>query len=243
LPKILAIIPARSGSKGVPDKNIQPLGGFPLIQWSIEACKKSTMINQVIVSTDSLEYKSLCEGMGADVPFLRPAEISQDSSTDIEFVIHALDWLKDNNSEPDFIVHMRPTTPLRFPKIVDDAIQKFIDAPSFTALRSIHEMSESAYKNFEVSEDGSLVTAFSHKRDLDHSNLGRQLFPKTFVPNGYVDVLRASFIRDYNLLHGNRVMPYFTEPVSEIDSEADFDFLRYQIGVDSSIKEIIFNPE
>tara|TARA_A100001011_G_scaffold398061_1_gene501166 strand:- start:211 stop:525 length:315 start_codon:yes stop_codon:yes gene_type:complete len=83
---IILIIPARSGSKGVPDKNINQLGGFPLILWSIEACKKSKMINQVMVSTDSLEYKKLSEDCGAYAPFLRSAAISKDSSMDIEFL-------------------------------------------------------------------------------------------------------------------------------------------------------------
>jgi N-acylneuraminate cytidylyltransferase len=238
---IIAIIPARSGSKGVPDKNINQLGGFPLIQWSIEACKKSKMINQVMVSTDSSEYKKLSEDCGAYAPFLRPAAISKDSSTDIEFVLHALDWLKANDVEPDFIVHIRPTTPLRNPEIIDLAIKEFIHNPSFTALRSIHEMPESAYKTFEVSDDGSLMTVFSHKKELDHSNLGRQLFPKTYIPNGYVDVLRTSFIREHHLLHGNNVLPYLTNTVIEIDEESDFEFLKYQISVNPRAKEIIFN--
>ena len=104
-------------------------------------------------------------------------------------------------------------------------------------------MSESAYKNFEVKNDDTLVTVFDRNPDLDHSNLGRQSFPKTFVPNGYVDVLRTSFIKKTNLLHGNRVMPFITNPVTEIDSEADFNFLKYQISVDSSSKKAIFNLE
>ena len=241
--KIIAIIPARSGSKGVPDKNIRNLGGFPLIQWSIEACKKSKMISRIIVSTDSSEYGKICQDLGADVPFLRPAEISKDSSTDLEFVNHALDWLETNDNQPDFLVHIRPTTPLREPKIIDEAITKILDQPSFTSLRSIHEMSESAYKNFEVINDDTLVTVFDRNNDLDHSNLGRQSFPRTFVPNGYVDVLRTSFIRKANLLHGNKVMPFITNAVTEIDSEADFNFLKYQISVDSSSKEAIFNLE
>ena len=124
-----------------------------------------------------------------------------------------------------------------------DAIKNFIDKPEFSALRSVHEMSESAYKNFEISEDGCLMSVFSHMTDLDNSNMGRQFFPKTFVPNGYVDVLNTSFIREYNLLHGNKVMAYITDAVTEIDSVADFNFLRYQISVDSATKETIFNSE
>lgn len=238
---IIAIIPARSGSKGVPDKNIKLLGGFPLIQWSIEACKKSKLIERVIVSTDSIEYKNLSESLGADAPFLRPEEISKDSSTDLEFVQHTLDWLDTHRSKPDFLVHIRPTTPLRDPKVIDSAINQFISQPSYTALRSVHEMSETSYKNFEISKNGTLVTVFDHKSDLDASNLGRQFFPKTFIPNGYVDVLRTSFISEKNLLHGNKVMPFITKEICEIDSEEDFNFLKYQISVDSSAKDLIFN--
>ena len=241
--KIIAIIPARSGSKGVPDKNIRNLGGFPLIQWSIEACKKSKMISRIIVSTDSSEYGKICQDLGADVPFLRPPEISKDSSTDLEFVNHALNWLEINDNQPDFLVHIRPTTPLRDPKVIDSAINQFISQPSYTALRSIHEMSETSYKNFEISKNGTLVTIFDHKSDLDQSNLGRQSFPKTFIPNGYVDVLRTSFISEKNLLHGNKVMPFITKEVCEIDSEEDFNFLKYQISVDSFAKDLIFNSE
>lgn len=240
---IIALIPARSGSKGVPDKNIKPLGGLPLIQWSIEACKKSKIISKVIVSTDSSHYKKVCQDLGAEVPFLRPEEISRDSSSDLEFVKHALDWFQINESEPDYLVHIRPTTPLRDPKIIDAAINKFINQSSYTSLRSVHEMSESAYKNFEITDDETLVTVFERKSDLDLSNSGRQLFPKTYIPNGYVDVLKTSFIRDANLLHGNKVMPFITNQVSEIDTNEDFDFLKYQISVDSFAKEVIFDFE
>jgi len=243
LKNIIAIIPARAGSKGVADKNIKPLGGFPLLQWSIEACRKSKMINKIMISTDSMEYKKLCEKIGIKVPFLRPSEISQDSSTDIEFILHALDWLSENDEEPDFLVHIRPTTPLRCPNLIDDAIKKFLNKPQYTSLRSVHEMSESAYKNFEIMSDGSLVSVFSHQKNLDTSNLARQSFPKTYVPNGYVDVLRTSYVKENNLLHGDNVMSYITNVVTEVDNEADFEFLEYQVSSDPSLQKKVFIRE
>ena len=143
--KVLALIPARAGSKGVPDKNTRPLGGYPLLAWSIAACRKSKAIDRVIVSTDSPDYAALAREAGAEAPFLRPQEISGDLSTDYEFITHALDWLQEHGDMPDYVVHMRPTTPVRTPKIIDEAIEAFMKAPDASALRSVHEMPESAY--------------------------------------------------------------------------------------------------
>ena len=116
--KVVALIPARSGSKGVPHKNVRKLGGRPLIEWSIQACLKSRLIDRVVVSTDSQEYADLAVGLGAEAPFLRPAEIAGDRSTDFDFVIHALDWFACHGGEPEFLVHVRPTTPYRVPEII-----------------------------------------------------------------------------------------------------------------------------
>ena len=115
---IVALVPARSGSKGVPNKNVRVLGEHPLLAWTIMACKKASTINRVIISTDSTEYAGLAKIYGAEVPFLRPAKISGDRSTDYEFIVHALNWLKEHGEEPDYIVHMRPTTPLRIPEVI-----------------------------------------------------------------------------------------------------------------------------
>ena len=109
--KVIALIPARSGSKGVRDKNIRSLGGHPLVEWSIAVSNKCRLIDRVIVSTDSREYADLCIGFGAEAPFLRPAGLSGDRSTDYEFVLHALDWLALNGGEPEFVVHIRPNQP------------------------------------------------------------------------------------------------------------------------------------
>lgn len=239
--KVIALIPARAGSKGVPDKNIRKLGGRALVEWSIAACKKAMSIDRVVVSTDSGEYRDLCRELGAEVPFLRPAEISGDRSTDQEFVVHALDWFAACGSEPEYVVHIRPTTPFRAPHAIDEAVAAFRALSSATALRSVHEMAESAYKTFEVVSGGMMKRVGSDSTDLDVANNARQQFPKTYMPNGYVDVLSTAFIRKQGLLHGDRVMPFITPPVTEVDTLEDFDYLEYQLLRDSSLYSQIFD--
>jgi N-acylneuraminate cytidylyltransferase len=240
--RILALIPARSGSKGVKDKNVRLLGGHPLIEWSIKAATNSKLIDRVIVSTDSDEYKEISLKLGAEVPFLRPSVISQDSSTDYEFILHALDWLLVRSEQPDFIVHLRPTTPFRSPQLLDQAIDFFRSSISYaTALRSVHEMAESAYKTLEVAQSGYLKRLGSETTALDSANNPRQSLPKTFVANGYVDILSTTFIRKSCLLHGDHVLPFITPIVSEIDTEEDFNFLQYQLVRDSNFKSTLFS--
>lgn len=226
---IYSIIPARSGSKGVPGKNIKLLKGYPLLAYSIKVSLKSNLIERTIVSTDSEEIAIIAKKYGAEVPFLRPWEISQDTSTDLEFVLHALEWFKNNEGNiPDYLVHLRPTTPLRKVQIVDAAVSRILTEPESTALRSVHEMSESSYKTFEM-ENKLLKTAFNGSLELDLTNSGRQLFPKTYSANGYVDVLKSSFILKNHKIHGNKVIAFETTVVYEIDTTDDFDFIEYQL--------------
>lgn len=223
---IVAVIPARSGSKGVRDKNIKEILGRPLMAYSIKAALQSKLIDRVIITTNSKKYADTAISFGAEAPFLRPEEISQDESTDIEFFQHLIEWMKKNEDYvPDYFVHLRPTTPLRDPKIIDDAISRFIDS-HFTSLRSVHKMSESAYKAFEI-EDMVLHRIFNQGTDLDQSNFARQSYPKTYDANGYVDIVRSSLIFEKNLLHGNKVLPYITEASSEIDEKGDIEKVKY----------------
>jgi len=224
---IVALIPARAGSKGVPHKNIKPLGGRPLIEWSIKSCLKTSLIDRVIVSTDSPEYADLAIKLGAEAPFLRPPEISADRSTDYDFIVHALDWLHENGKEPEYLVHIRPTTPYRDPALIDEAIRVFQGQPRASALRSVHEMSESAYKTFEIATEGQLKRLGSNSTALDASNNARQQFPTTYQANGYVDVLSSHFIRSNGLIHGDWVMPFVTPTVIEVDTIDDFDQLEF----------------
>lgn len=237
---IVALIPARAGSKGVPHKNIKPLGTRPLIEWSIKACLKSKLIDRVIVSTDSAEYAELAIKLGAEAPFLRPAEISADRSTDYDFIVHALDWLAANGGEPQHVVHIRPTTPYRDPALVDEAIKAFCDEPRATALRSVHEMSESAYKTFEIAPAGQLKRLGSDSTALDAANNARQQFPATYQANGYVDVLSSRFIRSNGLIHGDWVMPFITPTVIEVDTIDDFVHLEFLLDRNRAFFDKLF---
>ena len=241
-PKVVALVPARSGSKGVVDKNIRVLAGHSLLEWSIAACKKSSLIERTIVSTDSREYALLATQAGAEVPFLRPSELASDTSTDYDFVCHALDWFSSNGGEPDIIVHIRPTTPLRNPSVIDCAIDTFCSSPDATALRSVQEMAESAYKSFEIRSNTWLQSIGADEGSLDYANNARQSFPKTYTGNGYVDVLSSQFIRTSNKLHGEHVLAFVTPHVTEVDVELDLQYLQHQVDIDRSIHDTLFGP-
>ena len=238
---IVSVIPARSGSKGVPGKNLRLLGGVPLFVWSIMCSRQSTKINQTIVSTDSQEYAEVARKWGADVPFLRPDNISQDNSTDLDFVLHLLSFLEKTSAIPDLLIHLRPTTPFRDPSIVDTAIESVIENyGKNTALRSVHEMSESAYKSFEIDKNNKLVATFTKNESIDSSNMNRQNFPLTYSANGYVDILFPDHILETGTLHGNNVKSFITDSVSEVDLEIDFELLQMQLKIFPNLKNQIF---
>jgi CMP-N-acetylneuraminic acid synthetase len=175
--KTIALIPARGGSKGVPKKNIYNLGGFPLIAYSIIAAKLAKGVDRVIVSTDSSEIAEISKKFGAEVPFLRPAELATDKAIDKDYIKHALRWLADNEgSYPQYLVNLRPTTPLRDPQHIDDAITLIKSKKEATSLRSGHEIKESPYKLFGLS-DGFFRGLFPQDPRPEYYDLTRQSFP------------------------------------------------------------------
>ena len=225
---IIAIIPARSTSKEVRNKNIVKIKGKELISYTICCALKSKLIDRVIVSTDSKKYAKIASQHGAEVPFLRPKNISLDKSTDITFFKHALDWLKENeNILPKLFVHLRPTTPFRNPKVVDTAIKEFLKG-KYSALRSCHVMSESSYKTFEIKKK-KLVMLCSNDTNIELANRNRQLFPTTYNANGYIDIIKPELILKKNMIHGNKVLGFITEQVLEVDTKYDLERLEYEI--------------
>lgn len=232
---ITAIIPARSGSKGVPGKNVRFLGGYPLLVYSIVAAKLTTRIGRIIVSTDSEEIAAITREYGAEAPFLRPAELALDNSTDMDFMLHVINWLGENEgSVPDYIVQLRPTTPLRNPQVIDSAIAEIFARPEATSLRSAHPAPESPFKWFQINEKG-YFKALVDGIDNDLLNNPRQSFPDAYIPDGYVDVVRPSFIINSGLLHGDKMIGFISPFCIEVDTLNDFDFLEYELNKEGSV--------
>lgn len=226
---ILAIIPARSGSKGVPKKNIKLLNKLPLIGHSIKSAQASKLINKIIISTDSQEIADIAEKFNVAVPFLRPQEFATDTSQDIEFIQHTLTWLQENEKYiPDFIVLLRPTTPIREYKVIDNAIKIMIDSKNATSLRSSHKSSESPFKWFKIKDD--IYTTIHEDYTLQDTNKPRQSFEDVYIPNGYVDILTPDTVYKYNNIYGDRIYSYITDVTYEIDTIEEFDFLEYKLN-------------
>jgi len=225
---ILCIIPARGGSKGVPDKNIKLLGGYPLVAYSIAAAKSSKKITRVIVSTDTQKIANISRDFGAEVPFLRPEEFSGDKATDMEYISHALKWLKDNEEYcPDLVVLLRPTTPFRDSAYIDDAITEMASNETATSLRSSHMASESPFKWFYVKD--KFYTPISDDYTLEDTGRPRQSFPPAYIPNGYVDIIRSAYVKNNDSLFGDKIFGYITSIGYEVDTKEEFEYLEYQI--------------
>ena len=208
--------------------------------FSIRAALLSKEIDRVIVSTDSKIYKKLALEFGAEVPFLRPKNISSDKSNDYEFVKHALDWFSSEEGNiPSFIVQLRPTSPLRDPNLIDKAIREFKKNKRATALRSVHLMSESAYKCFHV-KNKYLECVCTRSSDLDSLNNPRQSFSNTYQGNGYVDVLKTSYIIKQKNLHGNKVMAFITPAITEIDTKNDFKYIEFEAFKNKELVNSLF---
>ncbi|MDA9550049.1 acylneuraminate cytidylyltransferase family protein [Oceanospirillaceae bacterium] len=216
--KVLALIPARGGSKGVPGKNILNIDGQPMISYSIEQAINSKYINRTIVSTDDNEIADVARRYNAEVPFLRPSELAQDLSPDIDVFEHALNWLQENeNYQPDFIVHLRPTGPVRSVKIIDKAIEKILQDETATALRSVSTPVQTPYKMWSL-VGGYLFPLIRLEGFNDAHSMPRQMLPLPYWQNGYIDIVKPLTILKDKSMTGNKVIPFIIEePIYEID--------------------------
>ncbi len=227
LNNIMALIPARAGSKGVPGKNIRLLEGYPLIAYSIVAATMSQKIGRVVVSTDSEEIASVARSFGAEVPFIRPKRYATDKSPDIEFVLHALNWFSEHGDcVPEYLVHLRPTTPLRDPNIIDEAIEKICRRTEALSLRSGHPVSESPFKWFLKGKNEYFKSLLSSLSSED-INKPRQSFAQVYIPDGYVDVIKSSFVLGSASLHGDKMIGFVSPLCTEVDSVEEFEYLEY----------------
>ena len=204
---ILAIIPARGGSKGIKNKNLQLVNGHPLLAWSIAAAKAAQKINRIFVSTDSIEIAEVAKSYGAEVPFMRPTEIADDQSRDLAFLQHALNWLEENEKvTSEFWVQLRPTSPLRTGEIIDNAIAQMQKNASADSLRVVTKAPITPYKMWKLDENQKLNPLLQLENIAEPFNEPRQTLPQIYWQIGTLDVIRSSTLSGQNSVSGKNIL-------------------------------------
>lgn len=231
---VLAMIPARGGSKGIPRKNLVPLAGKPLLAHSIVHALESERITRVVVSTEDDEIASVARDFGAEVPFLRPAELAGDTVLDLPVFAHVLDELERHEQYcPDVVVHLRPTAPYRHPGWIDEAVDLLVKTPGADSVRSVSPPAQHPYRVFRLDEEGFLDPVMKSEHPQPYL-LRRQDLPEMYYYNCVIDVARPITIRQQQSMTGNRILPYHMDPehVLDIDSPRDLRIARCLMEVE-----------
>lgn len=225
--KVIAIIPARKGSKGIKDKNIIRIFGKPLIYYTILFAQSCNFIDRVIISTDSKKYKIISEKLGLTVNFLRPKKISKDNSLDITLFKHAINFLKiKENYKPDFVIHLRPTSPLRKIKDLKKMLNILIKDKKADSIRSISEMNKNLYKCWKINSANLLKPLMINNTNFKEPyNAPRQLLPNFCFQNGVYDIFRTKILKK-KLISGKKILGYYTKENVDIDSYYDLKNLK-----------------
>jgi CMP-N,N'-diacetyllegionaminic acid synthase len=223
--KVLGLIPARGGSKGIPNKNIRSLLGKPLITWTIEQANASQYLDTVLVSTDSREIASIATQSGASVPFLRPSELAQDESPTVDAVIHAIRQLMAVGKQFDYVVLLEPTSPLRKKDDIDNAIELLNiqgEADGLVSVGEIHTEHPLIVKS--IHEDGYVTSYLPGVRKIYQ----RQQTDRAYFPYGVVYISKVTKILDKRSFYSKRTIPYLIERWQnyEIDDEVDFSIIE-----------------
>ncbi|NQS90934.1 MAG: acylneuraminate cytidylyltransferase, partial [Chloroflexi bacterium] len=236
--EVLALIPARGGSKGLPGKNIKPLGGHPLIAYSIAAALRSNLVTRTIVSTDENQIAEKAREYGAEVPFLRPEDIARDDTRDLPVFQQALKWLVDQEAYiPDLVVQLRPTSPFRPLGLVDTAVQILIDNPRATSVRGVVPSNQNPYKMWKIQEDGKMIALL----ETDFSepyNMPRQELPLTYWQTGHIDAIRVQTVLDGSM-SGEEIFSCEVDPIFTVDLDNILDWQQAETNLASLGLKII----
>ena len=220
--KILSIIPARGGSKGIKLKNLTKINNKPLVAFSIEHSLASKLINRTIVSTDNEEIAKVSKEYGAEIPILRSKELAEDHILDFPVFEHMLSYLKEKeNYEPEIVVHLRPTSPFRKVEWVDSAIKLLIENTSADSVRSVSEPSQHPYRVFEIKN--KYLISVMNERHPEPYLLRRQDLPKMYYYNCVIDVTKPSTIFNKKSMTGDKMLPYIMEREDSIDIDTPMD--------------------
>jgi N-acylneuraminate cytidylyltransferase len=226
---VLAVIPARGGSKGIPKKNLAVINGKPLVGHSIAHALTSKSITRTIVSTDDMEIADISKKFGAEVPFMRPVALAEDHVLDLPVFQHALNFLKETEGyTPELVVHLRPTSPYRNPEWIDEAVLLLANTPAADSVRSVSKPDKHPFRMFRIGPDGFLDPIMKNEHPIPYL-LRRQDLPDVYYYNCVIDVTRPGTIFGKNSMTGDKIFPYIMKPedVVDIDSPADLEIARY----------------
>lgn len=219
--EVLAVIPARAGSKTLKDKNIRKIGDLPMLAYSIGHAKHSAYVTRTIVSTDSEKYARIAREYGAETPFLRPKEYAGDDALDFDVFLHALEFLKKTEGYfPEIVVQLRPTYPIRDSRDIDRMVELLIKNPQVDSVRCVAPAKETAYKMWFMDGEGELRPVMTDIREA--YNMPRQKLPKIYYQNACIDVIRTDTILKKHSMSGDRILGYPMEHNYDIDTEEDF---------------------
>jgi YrbI family 3-deoxy-D-manno-octulosonate 8-phosphate phosphatase len=224
--EVLAVVPARGGSKSIPKKNIKLFAGYPLLAYSIAAALQASHVNRVIVSTNDENTAEIARRYGAEVPMMRPTELALDSTPDLPVFEHLLSWLeKEEAYIPDMIVQLRPTTPLRPPDCVDRGIAILQDHPEADSVRAVIPSGQNPYKMWRISDDGRMSPLLDEGFHESY-NMPRQALPNTYWQTGHLDVFRRDVLFEKKSLTGDVILPLIIDPGYTVDIDNTLDWER-----------------
>ena len=237
---ILAIIPARGGSKGIPRKNIRSFAGYPLIAWSIAAAKQSEHVSRVIVSTDDEEIAEVAREWGAETPFLRPDELAQDKTTDLPVFEHALKWLEEiEGYHPEIVVQLRPTSPIRPKGMVDDAVNILLKHSDADCVRGVVPAGQNPFKMWRFEGEGKPLGQLLEVPGIaEPYNAPRQILPPVYWQTGHIDAIRTSTIVDKKSLTGDVIYPLVIDPKYTVDIDTLPDWAKYEAVIHSGLEVV-----
>jgi CMP-N-acetylneuraminic acid synthetase len=237
---VLALIPARGGSKGIPRKNIRNFAGYPLIAWSIAAAQQSEWVTRVIVSTDDEAIASVARECGAETPFLRPADLAQDRTTDLPVFEHAIQWLDENEgTHPDIIVQLRPTSPVRPKGLPDQAISILLAHGDADCVRGVVPAGQNPFKMWRCDdEDKPMTPLLAIDGIAEPYNAPRQILPPVYWQTGHIDAIRASTITRKHSLTGDLIYPLVIDPRYTVDIDNLADWEKYEALASSGLEMV-----
>jgi len=218
--RVLAIVPARGGSKGLPGKNIRPLAGKPLIGWTLESAKKSKYLDEIFVSTDSQKIADVAETFGVKVPELRPEELASDTATSASVVLYTIDYFRKKGKDFDYILLLEPTSPMRKEDDIDNAIALACEHPDKAGVVSLGEVHMEHPSIVKKITDKSIIEPYVEAQRVTR----RQQLDKAYFPYGVVYLVRTDYFEKNQLFYGKDSLPYIIErwQCYEIDDIYDF---------------------